>query len=278
MRPARALALLRLTVGTFFLLRTTPILLPLGFRFAQAPLAGWPARGWHLAAFGLALPAWTVAALAILRTVAAASFLAGFHARKAGVIAAAFGWVVLAQDALAYVNSIHLLYLSTLLVALADSSAELALRPEPAASMRSSVWLLRALPMSVYAFAGLAKLNGEFLSGRALLAFREDGFVRGLIAPLACATPARAQAASVFVVIVELALPVLLALPRTRKLAVGIALVFHATLEVSMHPDVFGWLMIALLLPFVATDSGADGVKEAVVRADVDGAVRADRG
>jgi hypothetical protein len=39
---------------------------------------------------------------------------------------------------------------------------------------------------------------------------------------------------------------------RTRRPAVVAALAFHAVLQVTVHPDFFGFAMAALLLAFVA--------------------------
>ncbi len=244
LKPERALAIVRIAVGAIFLARTTAIL-----RFARAPLLGCPDGKWHVAL--IALPAALVAALSVVRTVAAVSFTVGYRAREAGVVAAVAGWVALAQDPLAYVNTLELLFVSTFLVALADSSSNLALRRRPQRSMGSSLRLVRAIPISVYAFSAVAKLNPEFLSGRALLGFCADGEITGAIASAACASSDRAHALSLFVVACELSLPLALALPRTRFYALVAAIAFHTTLEVAMHPDVFGWIMLALLVAFI---------------------------
>jgi len=70
----------------------------------------------------------------------------------------------------------------------------------------------------VYAFAGLAKLNAEFLSGAVLRDF--------LPAPLAGETMVRA--AAVATPVTELALPALLLHPATRLLGFGLGAVLHA--------------------------------------------------
>ena len=236
MTPARALAIVRIAVGVLFLVRTTPILMPLGFHWAHAPLLGWPDGKFHIAIFSL--PAWVVAALAIVRTLAAIAFTLGFRARDAGIVASVCAYVVLAQDALSYINTLHLLFMSTFLVAIADTSS-------------SGLWLVRAIPLGVYVFSGIAKLNAQFLSGRTLIELRADGFLRGFVASFACASPGRAHAVSIAVVACELTLPFLLAFPRTRLVALVLAVTFHATIEVSMHPDLFGWIMITLLVAFI---------------------------
>jgi len=238
LKAERALAIVRVAVGAIFVARTTPLLAALGFRFAPHALFGWPTTRWHVAL--VVLPAWLAAALAILRTLAAVAFAAGWRARASGIFASLAGWLALAGDPLAYVNSLHLLFLATFLVALADVRSPV-----------SSLWLVRALPMSVYFFSAVAKLNAQFLSGRALLDSCDDGYLRGAIARVACASPERAHGTSLFVVVGELAMPIALAFPRTRPIALAAAVFFHLVIETSMHPDVFGWVMLALLVAFI---------------------------
>lgn len=234
---ARALAIVRIAIGVIFLVRT------------HGPLVGWPDTRFHVALFSM--PVWLIGALALLRTIAAISFTIGVRSREAGVVASVCAYAVLAQDALAYINTLQLLFLSTFIVALADSSVELALRPRAARSMSSSIWLVRAVPLSVYAFSGIAKLNSLFLSGHAVLGLCGDTELRGIVARLACSSIGVARIASIGAATFELVLPVLLVARRTRKLAVVLALAFHATLEISIHPDAFGWIMVTLLLAFI---------------------------
>jgi hypothetical protein len=232
--PARLLVVIRVTVGVIFLARTTPLLGWVGFRFAEPTLLGWPSSGFHVSFFSI--PAWLAATLVVTRTVAALAFTVGFRARIFGVVAAIAGWALLADDALGYVNTIHLLYLATFFVALADVA---------------NMWLVRAVPLSVYAFSAIAKMNAEFASGRALLGFCEDTILRGPVARVACASPERAHVVSLLVIAGELALPVLLAIRPTRRVALACAIAFHFIIEWTMHPDVFGWLMVTLLLSFL---------------------------
>jgi hypothetical protein len=241
MNPARTLAWMRIAIGAIFLLRTTPLLAPFGFRFTQVPLVGWPEPGFRVSLLGL--PAWLVAALAIARTIAALSFTIGYRARIAGVIATTCGYLALSTDALGYVNSLHLLFLATLVLALVD-----------ARSMKTSVWLVRALPLSVYVFSAIAKLNAQFLSGDAIRGFCEDRYIRGPIASLACP---HARAMSITTIVAEMTLPIVLAIPRTRRVAIFVALGFHLVVELAMHPDVFGWVMAVLLASFAINASEA---------------------
>lgn len=248
----RRLALARIATGAIFLVRTTPLASMLGASFASPRWLGAPDAGWHPTAFGPVLPAALAIALVAVRTLAALAFLLGVRSRPAGLVAALLGYAALSQDPLAYVNSLHLLFLCTLTLALSDSSAELALARVPAASVRSGVWLVRSVALSVYFFSGVAKCHASFLSGATLVALRARGEIRGILGDWVCSTLPRARAASLGVAAVELALPALLVCRKTRWLALGLAFAFHAALEVSMHPDVFGWLMVALLVTFAS--------------------------
>ena len=115
----RMLGVARACFGGLVLLRTTPVLAPLHIPYLEGtmPLLGWPAATWHVAAFGLALPAGVVATLCILRTVATILFTLGVRAGPAGVAGGVLGWVVLAQDAMSYVNTLHLLFLGMVVLA-----------------------------------------------------------------------------------------------------------------------------------------------------------------
>jgi len=250
----KRLAIARVAIGVIFLLRTTPALEWLGVGWAERTLLGGGEGAWHPTPFGFALSSGAMTSLAIVRTVAAVAFCVGLEARWAGVVASALGYLALEQDPMGYVNSLHLLFSSTLVLALADSQTVLAIRPRPPSSPRTSVWLIRGLAMSVYAFSGLAKLNRDFLSGHALMNLHSDGELKGTIADLVCASLARARAASVLAAAFELAIPCLLVCRRTRRPALIVALVFHLVIEISMHPDIFGWLMVSLLFAFASRE------------------------
>ena len=234
----RTLRFVRGAVGVVFLLRTTPALHALGVGWAPARMLGWPDGTWKLAA--VAIPPSLVIALVILRTAGAVLFTAGVVTRWAGLVAALAGWVLLANDLTAFLNSLHLLYCATACIALATRF-----------STKDRRLVLRALPLSVYAFSGLAKLNASFLSGSVLRALHDEGTLRGRIADTVTATATRAQGASILVVATELALGPLLFFRATRRIGVAVALAFHVVMEVAIGPAVFGWVMVALLLALV---------------------------
>jgi hypothetical protein len=247
------------------LCRTTPLLAGLHVRYlvSVSPLLGWPTDQWHVAAFGLALPSGVVAVLCVARTAALVLFTTGVRAREAGVAAGLCGWAVMTQDAVAYINTLHLLCLGLVVLALGGGGSTLAVLPEREDDPPSARALVQALVVSVYAWGGLAKLNASWLSGDALASFREAGSVGGPIADALASSPGVLRAAAWLVAATELAIGPLLLWRRTRAVAVVAALAFHAVLESVVHPDVFGYAMAILLLGFVGTPSLRGGDEDA---------------
>lgn len=250
MPDARPLAWSRIALGTLFLLRTTPILKPLGFEFTVEtwPLVGWPRADWHGAALGLAVPNWVIAGACIVRTLAALGFLLGLRTRLCGVVAAAAGYLVLLQNSFGLIATLHLLYQGTFVLALADAGSALALRPEPPRHVASSLLFVRCFLSSIYFWAGLVKLRPDWLDGRTLALFHADGALRGPLADFVLKSATSRAAVGWTIALTELSLPVLLWAPPTRRLAPFVAMGLHAVIELSARPDLLGWEMGALLL------------------------------
>jgi hypothetical protein len=247
------LGIVRMAFGTLVLLRTTPLLAPLHVPYLRSafPLLGWPVPTWHVPLVGPPLPAWLVMALCIARTVAVGLFTVGIRARASGIAGGLLAWAVLAQDAGAYINTYNLLFLGLIVLGASGGGASHAVLPEPEPDEGSGIALTRAFVVSVYAWSGIAKLNAAWLRGDVLERLYASGIVRGSLADALLASSGRCAVAAWGVAATELALGPLLLWPRTRRVAWAAALVFHASLEVSVHPDFFGYAMAALLLVFV---------------------------
>ena len=250
-REARALGYARVALGAIFLARTTPLLAFLGGPFGAeaSPLLGWPTTEWTLAFPGTSLPAWLVASLCVLRTVAALLFACGVRARLAGVVAAASGYLVVAQDRFAFITSFHVLFLAMFVLARTSATSAVALVPErPAepAEITSSVRFVTVVLASIYFWAGVAKVQPDWLSGHALHAQAAAGAFAGPLGALLERAPLRAVAA-VGVPALELAVAALLVADR-RRLAIALGLLFHALVELTVKPDMLGWQMALLLL------------------------------
>jgi hypothetical protein len=247
---ARSPAWSRIALGALFLCRTTPLLAPLRlpFTLATAPLLGWPSAGWHgRPAFGAA-PAWTIAAACVVRTVAALCFLLGYRTTLFGLLAGVSGYFVLAQYPFALNATLHLLFQGTMLLALTDAGAELAVRPEPSRGHHSGIWLMRVFISSIYFWAALVKLRPDWLDGRTLGLFHQNGIISGPFADFALREPWRRAFVARVIVTTELSLPILLCWSKTLRWAPLFALSMHAAIELAARPDLLGWEMAALLL------------------------------
>ena len=210
------LAVARIAIGGLFLVRTTPLA---AFVFRPVgtdahPLLGWPAG--DTVALGIGLSSLALKLLCVTRTLGLVAFALGVRARVAAVVAVASGWVVLYQAPFAFTSTQYLLLQATLLLGLADASTVLALRPEPARSPTSSLWMLRAFVASVYLWAAFAKLRHDWLDGRTLAMFHEEGRLTGPLADWLLSTPARCAVAGPAVAFGELAIGPLLLHRRTR--------------------------------------------------------------
>jgi uncharacterized membrane protein YphA (DoxX/SURF4 family) len=247
---ARSLAYARVALGTLFLLRTTPILKPLGLEFTAetAPLLGWPRPEWQGAALGLAWPAWLLAAACIVRTLAALGFTLGIRTRACGIVAAAAGYLVLFRNPFGMIATLHLLYQGTFVLALTDAGSTLALRPTPARHVASSLLLVRCFLASIYFWAALVKLRPDWLDGRTLELFQADGAIRGPLAGFVLQSATSRSLVAWTIALTELSLPLLLLTPRTRRWSPFVAMGLHSVIELSARPDLLGWEMGALLL------------------------------
>ena len=206
----RPLAWARIAVGGIYLLRSTPVigLFDAGLGADVHPLLGWPDPA--VAAFGLGLSTRVVAALCIVRTLGLVAFTLGAFSRAAGLAAVVAGYLVLYQAPFGFTATQHLLLQGTLLLSLADASTVLAFRPAPPRSPRTSAWMLRAFVASVYAWAAIAKLRGDWLDGRTLALFHEEHKLKGPLADLLLGACTRCAVAGPAVALGELSLGPLL--------------------------------------------------------------------
>jgi len=206
-------------------------------------------------------------ALVYARTLLAVLLLLGVRARASAVGLALVSYALLAADRYRYYHHLHLLYVSVAFLALAPIGASWSLEHAAARLLHrvrgtrapvapvaiSDAWplqLIRALPLGVYFAAFTSKLDPEFLRGdvlRGLERFQvlKGGFwelVRDLVGYRGVATLAG---------LAEIALPLALMLRPTRRLAVVLALGFHAGISACMPVYSFGAQMAVLLVAFL---------------------------
>lgn len=253
--PATLLALARIGIGVLFLVRTTGLasLLSLSVFPMGRFLLGWPEGQGATATLSplLHLPSSMAAGACLARTLAAALFTLGIWTRPAGLAAGLLGYLVVAQDPLGFNMTLHTLYLGTIVLACADAGGRLALRPRNAGASRASLGMVRLWVASIYVWAGIAKLHGDWLSGRVLGTLVEGGVVRGPIAAAWLSTPRARAAAAPTIAAGEILLGLALSARPTRRAALGAALVVHALFQAALAPDVFTAVMAVLLLTFV---------------------------
>jgi hypothetical protein len=261
----RPLAWGRIALGALFVLRTTPLLIPLRLPFATGtyPLLGWPTASWHGAAIGLVLPAGVLKAACIVRTLGALGFMLGIGTRACGLVAALTGYLVMVQSPFGFVATLHLLFQGCLVLALTDAGSVLALRPERALTGESGFWLVRVFMASIYFWAGVAKLNRDWLSGRTFLLFQGDGALSGPFSDFVLATGWSRQLVACFIAATELSLPILLLWRKTARVAPWLALTMHAAIELAARPDLLGWEMAAMLLCLWPVGSDPESVVDA---------------
>jgi hypothetical protein len=251
--PEVLLGVSRIGLGVLFLVRTTGLagLLSLSVFPLGRVLLGWPdGDGARLAPF-FSLPSWAVAGACVARTVAAALFTLGLGTRPAGIAAGLLGYVVVAQDPLGFNMTLHTIYLGTIVLACTDAGSRYALRRAPARLPRAGLGMVRLWVASIYVWAGIAKLHGDWLSGRVLGTLVEGGIVRGPIAAAWLSTARGRAAAAPLVALGEIGLGLALVHRPTRRVALGAAVVLHVIFQAALAPDLFTGVMAALLVTFI---------------------------
>jgi hypothetical protein len=244
------LAIARIGLGMLFLIRTAGLSGPLSLFPAGRLLLGWPDTAGPGLAPLLALPSAMVAAACVARTLAAGLFTLGVWTRPAGIAAGLIGYVVVAQDPLGFNMTVHTLLLGTIILACTDAGSRIALLPTPARSPHSSVGLVRIWIASIYVWAGMAKLHADWMSGRVLAMLLDEGVLRGIATSLLAGSETR-RLVAISVAMGEILLGVGLLLRPTRRAAVVLALGAHALFQATLTPDLFGAVMVVLLVTFV---------------------------
>ena len=253
-RDERPLGVARIALGAIFLVRTTELanLLPIPLAHVRGPLYGWPEAGWPMAWGGLVLPDHARMLSCVVRTAAALFFLLGVRARIAGTIAGALGLLAMAQDPFGFIFTLYTLFVGTLVLALTDATSLLAWRPDPTLDPRSSATVVRLVVATIYTWAAIAKMHHGWLSGAALLSLSEDGLLTFPVASLLREHATLRLGAAWGTMATELGVGAALLFPRSRPIALVVALAMHATFEVAARPDVMGWVMASLLVACAA--------------------------
>lgn len=188
--------------------------------YGFAWIAPWPGFGMYL----------HLAAMALCGLALAFGIFPRLSALLAGL---GLTYVFLLEQAL-YLNHVYLLCLVCFLMALV---------PRPPAASRLSIRLLQFQICVVYFFAGVAKLNGDWLRGEPVRSW------------LAAAGAPHSEAVVYFVayggLLFDLSIVPLLLWRRTRVLALLLSLFFHLSNAYLFPLGVFPWFMLAATTLFL---------------------------
>lgn len=216
--------------------------------------------GFHFKYFGFAwlepLPGdgmrWVFLALAAAAGAAALGFL---YRVTAPLVAVLLAYVFLLDQA-RYLNHFYLITIVAALLAVmpANRCAALDARlglAKPAATVPAWTYLvLRAQLIIVYLYAGIAKLNPDWLAGQPIgpwLQKREHLTLLGGTVPLGewISHPSAGVFFAWSGAAIDFAVPVLLLIPKTRWLAVCISFSFHLLNSTIFSIGIFPWFMLA---------------------------------
>jgi hypothetical protein len=248
---ARSRQLQAIVAATFALalIRFTALanLLPMPLAHVSGPLFGWiPKEAEPLERFTMVLvplPGAVVNGLAVLRTgvLAAGLLLALFRfsdrraLRICAVAATALLLIAFSQSPFLVFGTQELLLVAVGLLAFLPASAD---------DDEDQLRLHRGVLVSVYLWAAFAKMTGDWWDGSL---FEEHIRAHNFPGPLGFLVVAHPVASARGAFVAELVIPVLLAVGRTRRLGVAVAVAFHVALEAAARPDVIA-LVVALFL------------------------------
>jgi vitamin K-dependent gamma-carboxylase len=186
--------------------------------------------------------------------IAAVALSLGFHTRLAGAVSCALFTYLELIDKTLYLNHYYLLSLLTLLAAVLPVGAALSLDarrrgPSPAVPRLAYV-VLRAQIAIVYLYAGLAKLDADWLLQAMPLRLWLGTHAGVPVIGAWLAEPVTAYLMSWAGAVFDLGIVPLLSFARTRSFAVGLALVFHAAIGLLFPVGVFSLVMLVAVTVF----------------------------
>lgn len=193
---------------------------------------------------GLILGARVTWVLVRLRAALALALLVGIRPAWTALSLAGVSYALMFADRYRYFHHLHVLYLGIAWLASIPSKAT-ATHFAPAWPLQ----ILRVGVVTIYLAAGSAKLQPEWWSGDSLAILAHLGSVKGPIWAALRGLFGLSMLAKT-TGMTELALPLLLLWPRTRKLAVLLGVAFHTLISLVMPVSTFGITMSLLLLSF----------------------------
>jgi hypothetical protein len=212
-----------------------------GFDWVQP----WSGSGMYLHFAGLALLAFFIA-IGFLYRFSIIAFTLGF------------AWVFL-LDQTQYLNHFYLVILLGILLCVLPAQrafsvdARLRRRPVAAVVPAWAVWVLRAQFEVLYVYAGIVKLNSDWLHLEPMANWMARGAGLPLIGPL-MTEPLVVAAASYGVIVLHLVGAPLLLWQRTRLAVFLVYAAFHITNHFSFNIGIFPWLTLFGTLIFFEPD------------------------
>jgi len=245
-----SLAIVRIVFGAVGVLSVVRII---GYGWVDDLYAGAPRR-FSYPGLGWVAPPGVTGTYVLLGVVgvAAAAVTAGWWYRPAIVVfVAGFAWIEF-LDVTTYLN--HYWFMTTLglVMTVAPMDARFAVRAEPRMIRLGWVWMVRIHVAVVYVFAGLAKLDSDWLLHamplRLWLPARSDLPLVGQLLEQRWTAYALSWVGAAF----DCSIVVLLLWRRTRALAWVVVVGFHVATWVLFPIGVFPWLMIGVTTIFFA--------------------------
>ena len=246
---ARPLGLMRIMVGTAAGIRVV-IGLPALLKLSEATTLKVPVFEW------MPEPSTGIAvSVGAVWLVSAVLFALGWRVTLSGLLLLGSIVFVLLLDDQLYGNHLYLISWLVLLLVVADCGAALTLKGVERGVVRWPLLLLMMQASIVYGFAGISKMNADFLSGTILAAVLKDGLIQF---PEALRTPQVLRVLAATAVFVELFIAVFLWFPRFRPAAFVLGLGLHTGILVFMSATgqliVFGIVMLSLYPLFLSTE------------------------
>lgn len=182
--------------------------------------------------------------------IACLALVLGWRTRAAAaVFVILFGWIE-AIDVSTYLNHYWFMTLAGLILTVAPTDTCFAIRCRDVRVGREWLWLLRFQVGIVYCFAGIAKLNADWLlHGLPLRLWLPARSNLPVIGPL-LEEPASAVVASWAGAVFDCTIVALLLWARTRRVAWLAVVVFHVSTWILFPIGVFPWLMIGVTTVF----------------------------
>jgi hypothetical protein len=201
------------------------------------------------------LPGLLMYALMGLLALAGLGIAAGWRTRAwAAVFTLGFAYTELIEASL-YLNHYWFVTLAGFLLVLLPTDGCWSVdawrgRVRPSATVPAAVvWALRAQIAVVYLFAGLAKVNGDWVRGLPMRLWFADRTDVVLIGPV-LALPGAAVAASWFGLVFDTTIVGWLLWRRSRPIAYAVVVAFHVVTGVLFHIGMFPWVMVLATLVF----------------------------